>query len=234
MGITLKENGLNGFITNAEIKMQNAQAQVCANYLNEGGVPGDDFIGWVDLPVNYDKEEYARIKKAAEKIKGQCDVFLVIGIGGSYLGARAALEFIKSPIYNNLKKDTPDIYFVGNSISSRALSEIMSLIEGRDFAINVISKSGTTTEPAIAFRLQKKELQERYGKEGAKERIYATTDKARGTLKMLSDREGYETFVIAADIGGRFSVLPAVGLLPMAVAGIDIDAVMQGAADARE
>ena len=234
MGITLKENGLKGFITNTEIKMQDAQAKVCAEYLNNGEAPGNDFIGWVDLPVNYDKEEYERIKKAAEKIKGQCDVFLVIGIGGSYLGARAALEFIKSPIYNNLKKDTPDIYFVGNSISSRALSEIMSLIEGRDFAINVISKSGTTTEPAIAFRLLKKELEERYGKEGAKERIYATTDKARGTLKTLSDREGYETFVIADDIGGRFSVLTAVGLLPMAVAGIDIDAVMQGAADARE
>ena len=234
MGITLKENGLHGFITEEELLKQDAQAQQCAAWLNDGQAAGSDFLGWVDLPVNYDREEYERIKKAAKKIQGQCDVFLVIGIGGSYLGARAALEFIQSPIYNNLKKDTPDIYFIGNSISSRALAEVMSLIEGRDFAINVISKSGTTTEPAIAFRLLKDQLEERYGKEGAKERIYATTDKARGTLKQLSDREGYETFVIADDIGGRYSVLTAVGLLPMAVAGIDIDAVMQGAADARE
>ncbi|MBO4992091.1 MAG: glucose-6-phosphate isomerase [Firmicutes bacterium] len=234
MGITLKENGLHGFITEEELLKQDAQAQQCAAWLNDGQAAGSDFLGWVDLPVNYDREEYERIKKAAKKIQGQCDVFLVIGIGGSYLGARAALEFIQSPIYNNLKKDTPDIYFIGNSISSRALAEVMSLIEGRDFAINVISKSGTTTEPAIAFRLLKDRLEERYGKEGAKERIYATTDQARGTLKQLSDREGYETFVIADDIGGRYSVLTAVGLLPMAVCGIDIDAVMQGAADARE
>ena len=234
MGITLKENGLHGFITEEELLKQDAQAQQCAAWLNDGQAAGSDFLGWVDLPVNYDREEYERIKKAAKKIQGQCDVFLVIGIGGSYLGARAALEFIQSPIYNNLKKDTPDIYFIGNSISSRALAEVMSLIEGRDFAINVISKSGTTTEPAIAFRLLKDQLEERYGKEGAKERIYATTDKVRGTLKQLSDREGYETFVIADDIGGRYSVLTAVGLLPMAVGGIDIDAVMQGAADARE
>lgn len=234
MGITLKENGLFGFITEEELQKQDAQARQCAQWLDSGEGAGSDFIGWVDLPVNYDKEEYDRIKKAAKKIQGQCDVFLVIGIGGSYLGARAALDFIQSPIYNNLKKDTPDVYFVGNSISSRSLAEVMSLIEGRDFAINVISKSGTTTEPAIAFRLLKKELIKRYGAKEAKERIYATTDRAKGTLKKLSDREGYETFVIADDIGGRYSVLTAVGLLPMAVSGIDIDAVMKGAKDARK
>ena len=234
MGIRLKENGLQGFITEEELQKQNAQVQQCAGWLESGEAAGNDFLGWVDLPVTYDKEEYQRIKKAAKKIQGQCDVFLVIGIGGSYLGAKAALDFIQSPIYNNLKKDTPDIYFVGNSISSRVLAEVMSLIEGRDFAVNVISKSGTTTEPAIAFRLLKKELERRYGKEGARERIYATTDRVRGTLKKLSDREGYETFAIADDIGGRYSVLTAVGLLPMAVSGIDIDQVMRGAADARE
>lgn len=234
MGITLKENGLKEFVTAEEIKKQDAQTQQCARWLHTKEAAGNDFLGWVDLPAEYDREEYARIKAAAEKIQKHSEVFLVIGIGGSYLGARAALDFIQSPFYNNLKKDTPDIYFVGNNISSRYLDEILSLIEGRDFSVNVISKSGTTTESAIAFRFLKKELEKRYGKEGAKERIFATTDRERGTLKQLCNQEGYETFVIADDIGGRFSVLTAVGLLPMAVAGIDIDAVMQGAADARE
>ena len=195
---------------------------------------GNDFLGWVDLPVDYDKEEFERIKKSADKIKSDSDILIVIGIGGSYLGARAAIEFLKSPYYNNKKKDTPDIYFAGNSISSTALSELLELCDGKDVSVNVISKSGTTTEPAIAFRIFRNYLEEKYGKEGAKERIYCTTDKARGTLKQLADVEGYESFVIADDVGGRFSVLTAVGLLPIAVAGCDIDALMKGAADARE
>ena len=173
-----------------------------------------------------------RIKAAAKKIQQNSDILIVIGIGGSYLGARAAIELMKSPLYNNLKKDTPDIYYVGNNISPTYLNEIVSLCEGKDFSVNVISKSGTTTEPALAFRVFREMIEKKYGKEGAKERIFATTDKARGTLKELSDKEGYETFVIADDIGGRYSVLTAVGLLPIAVAGCDIDAVMAGAAQA--
>lgn len=194
---------------------------------------GNDFLGWVDLPENYDKEEFARIKAAAAKIKNTCDVFIVIGIGGSYLGARAAVEFVKSPLYNALKKDTPDIYFSGNSISASAMSEILSVCEGRDVCINVISKSGTTTEPAVAFRFFRALLEKKYGADGARERIFVTTDKAKGTLKGFSDKKGYETFVVPDDVGGRYSVLTAVGLLPIAVAGIDIDAMMKGAADSR-
>ena len=195
---------------------------------------GNDFLGWVDLPENYDKEEFARIKIAAEKIKKSCDALVVIGIGGSYLGARAAIEFVKSPLYNSLKKDTPDIYFVGNNISTTALTEIISILDGKDICVNVISKSGTTTEPAIAFRVFKAMLTEKYGVGGARERIFVTTDKARGTLKHFSDEAGFETFVVPDDVGGRYSVLTAVGLLPIAVAGIDIDAMMKGAADSRE
>ena len=195
---------------------------------------GSDFTGWVDLPVNYDKEEYARIKAAAKKICSSCDVFLVIGIGGSYLGARAAVEFVKSPLYNTLKKDTPDIYFTGNSISSTALYELLSICEGKDICINVISKSGTTTEPAVAFRIIREMMIKKYGKEEAMKRTYITTDKKRGALKALADAEGCETFVVPDDIGGRYSVLTAVGLLPIAVAGIDIDNMMKGAYDARE
>ena len=195
---------------------------------------GNDFLGWVDLPENYDKEEFARIKIAAEKIKKSCDALVVIGIGGSYLGARAAIEFVKSPLYNSLKKDTPEIYFVGNNISTTALTEIISVLEGKDICVNVISKSGTTTEPAIAFRVFKAMLTEKYGVAGARERIFVTTDKARGTLKHFSDEAGFETFVVPDDVGGRYSVLTAVGLLPIAVAGIDIDAMMNGAADSRK
>lgn len=194
---------------------------------------GNDFLGWLDLPVNYDKEEFARIKVAAEKIQKSCDILVVLGIGGSYLGARAAIEFVKSPLYNELKKDTPSVYFAGNNISPNALSELLSICEGRDVCINVISKSGTTTEPAIAFRVFREWLINKYGVDGARERIFVTTDKCRGTLKKFSDESGYETFVVPDDVGGRFSVLTAVGLLPIAVAGIDIDAMMQGAADAR-
>ncbi|MBQ8907801.1 MAG: glucose-6-phosphate isomerase [Clostridia bacterium] len=195
---------------------------------------GSDFLGWVDLPENYDKEEFARILTAAEKIKKSCQVLVVIGIGGSYLGARAVIEFLRSPLYNNLKKDTPDIYFAGNTISAASLAEVFALCEGKDVCVNVISKSGTTTEPAVAFRAFRSYLEEKYGKEGARERIFVTTDKAKGTLKQFSTERGYETFVVPDDVGGRFSVLTAVGLLPIAVAGIDIAALMAGAALARQ
>lgn len=195
---------------------------------------GNDFLGWLDLPVDYDKEEFERIKAAAARICSDTDVLIVVGIGGSYLGARAAIEFLKSPYYNSLKKDTPDIYFAGNTISGSALSDILKLCEGKRVSVNIISKSGTTTEPAVAFRVLRDMLEERYGKEEAAKRIYCTTDKARGTLKQLADENGYECFVIPDDVGGRFSVLTAVGLLPIAVCGADIDKLMAGAAAARE
>lgn len=198
---------------------------------------GNDFLGWIDLPVNYDKEEFSRIKKAAEKIQSDSEVLLVIGIGGSYLGARAAIEFLRHSFYNIVDKSvrkTPEIYFCGNSISSTYLKDLMDVIGDRDFSINIISKSGTTTEPAIAFRIFKEMCEKKYGKEGAAKRIYATTDKARGALKKLATEEGYETFVVPDDVGGRFSVLTAVGLLPIAVSGADIDKLMEGAASGRE
>ena len=202
--------------------------------LKDGSGAGSDFIGWVDLPVSYDKDEFARIQKAAKKIQSDSKALVVIGIGGSYLGARAVIELLKSPNYNMLQKSTPDIYFAGNGISSDALTEILAMIGERDFSVNVISKSGTTTEPAIAFRIFKELLEKKYGKEGARERIYATTDKAKGALKTLATKEGYETFVVPDDVGGRYSVLTAVGLLPIAVSGIDIEKLMQGAAKERE
>ncbi len=198
---------------------------------------GNDFLGWIDLPVDYDKEEFTRIKKAAEKIQSDSEVLLVIGIGGSYLGARAAIEFLRHSFYNIVDKSvrkTPEIYFCGNSISSTYLKDLMDVIGDRDFSINIISKSGTTTEPAIAFRIFKEMCEKKYGKEGAAKRIYATTDKARGALKKLATEEGYETFVVPDDVGGRFSVLTAVGLLPIAVSGADIDKLMEGAASGRE
>ncbi len=198
---------------------------------------GNDFLGWIDLPVDYDKEEFDRIKKAAEKIKSDSDVLVVIGIGGSYLGARAAIEALRHSFYNSVTKEvrkTPEIYYCGNNISSTYLSNLMDAIADKDFSVNVISKSGTTTEPAIAFRIFKKKLEAKYGKEEAAKRIYATTDKAKGALKTLATEEGYETFVVPDDVGGRFSVLTAVGLLPIAVSGADIDKLMQGAANARE
>ena len=198
---------------------------------------GNDFLGWIDLPVDYDKDEFARIKKAAEKIKGDSEVLVVIGIGGSYLGARAAIEFLRHSFYNMVSKEirkTPEIYFAGNSISTTYLKHLIDVIGDRDFSVNIISKSGTTTEPAIAFRVFKEMLEKKYGKEGAAKRIYATTDKARGALKKLSDEEGYEEFVVPDDVGGRFSVLTAVGLLPIAVSGADIDKLMEGAASGRE
>jgi glucose-6-phosphate isomerase len=198
---------------------------------------GNDFLGWIDLPVNYNKEEFQRIKKAAEKIRNDSDVLIVIGIGGSYLGSRAAIEMLSHTFYNSVSKDkrkSPNVYFVGNNISSTYMVDLLETIEGKDVSVNVISKSGTTTEPAIAFRIFKDLLEKKYGKEEAKTRIYATTDKARGALKSLADSEGYETFVIPDDVGGRFTVLTPVGLLPIAAAGIDIDEMMSGAAAARE
>lgn len=234
MAVKLNTKYLDGMISDHELEGVKSQITAAHNLIETRSGQGNDFLGWVDLPVDYDKEEFARIKSAAEKIKQKADILIVIGIGGSYLGARAAIELLRSPFYNNMKKDTPDIYYVGNSISPTYLNEVLSICEGKDICVNVISKSGTTTEPALAFRIFKKLVEDKYGKEEAKERIFATTDKARGTLKELSDKEGYETFTIADDIGGRFSVLTAVGLLPIAVAGCDIDKIMQGAAAARE
>ncbi len=234
MAVRLNDKHVKAFISNEEYEAIAPQIRASHDILHNKTGLGNDFLGWLDLPVDYDKEEFARIKKAAEKIKADTDVFVVIGIGGSYLGARAAIEFLKSPNYNALPKDTPDIYFTGNSISSTALSELLKICEGKRVSINMISKSGTTTEPAIAFRVFRELLEKEYGKEGARERIYCTTDRAKGTLKQLAAKEGYETFVVPDDVGGRFSVLTAVGLLPIAVAGADIDALMAGAAKARE
>ncbi len=233
MAVKLNTTYLNGFLAEHELVALKPQVEAAHRQLHERSGLGNDFLGWLDLPTSYDKAEFARIKAAAEKIKANSDVLIVIGIGGSYLGARAAIELLKSPFYNNMKKDTPEIYFAGNNISSTYLNEILSICEGKDIAVNIISKSGTTTEPALAFRVFRELLEKKYGKDGAKERIFATTDKARGTLKELADREGYETFVIPDDVGGRFSVLTAVGLLPIAVAGCDIDRIMAGAAQAR-
>lgn len=206
--------------------------EAMATLMNKTG-EGNDFLGWINLPTDYDKEEFDRIKESAEYIKNNADVLIVIGIGGSYLGARAVIEAIKSANYNLLKKDTPDIYFIGNSISPSSLNEIVSLCEGKDICVNVISKSGTTTEPAIAFRVFRELVYSKYSPEEAAKRIFCTTDKAKGTLKNLADEEGYPSFVVPDDVGGRFSVLTAVGLLPIAVAGIDIDALMAGARDAQ-
>ena len=212
-------------------------AAACAaaiDTLVNGTGAGNDFTGWVDLPENYDRAEFARIQAAAQKIQANSKALVVIGIGGSYLGARAVIELLKSPNYNALPKDTPDIYFAGNGISGEALTELLTMIGDRDFSVNVISKSGTTTEPAIAFRIFKELLEKKYGKDGARERIFATTDKARGALKTLATQEGYETFVVPDNVGGRYSVLTAVGLLPIACAGIDIDRLMRGAQEERK
>lgn len=234
MAVKLNKNYLADFIGADELKGIQHEVEASVKMLHEKTGLGNDFLGWLNLPTDYDKEEFARIKAAAKKIQGNSDVLIVIGIGGSYLGARAAIEFLKSPFYNNLKKDTPDIYYVGNNINPTYLNEVISICKDRDFSVNVISKSGTTTEPALAFRVFKKMVEEKYGKEEAKNHIFATTDKAKGTLKSLSDTEGYETFVVPDDVGGRFSVLTAVGLLPIAVAGCDIDALMAGAAQAQK
>ena len=232
MTLMVNDKYVKPFIDEKALSAMQGEVAAAHKTLMQGTGEGNDFLGWVRLPENYDKEEYARIKTAAAKIQKSCDVLIVIGIGGSYLGARAVIEFLKSPMYNNLKKDTPDIYFAGCNISAQSLNELLSICEGKDVCINVISKSGTTTEPAIAFRVFRALLEEKYGVEGAKERIFVTTDKARGTLKKFADEAGYETFVVPDDVGGRFSVLTAVGLLPIAVSGVDTDALMQGAADA--
>ena len=233
MTLRLSDKYLNGIVSDEDIKAIAPEIIAAHNTLVSRSGEGSDFLGWVDLPVNYDKEEFERIKAAAEKIKKSCDVFIVIGIGGSYLGARAAIEFCTSARYNDINKGTPDIYFSGNDISASNMAELLEICEGKDICINVISKSGTTTEPAIAFRIFRDLLYKKYGAEEARKRIFVTTDKARGKLKELSDAEGYETFVVPDDVGGRYSVLTPVGLLPIAVAGIDIDQMMKGAADAR-
>ncbi len=233
MATTLNDGYLSGFIAEDEFAGIAPQIKLAHEQLHNGTGLGNDYIGWVDLPSAYDREEFARIKAAAQKIISDTDVFIVIGIGGSYLGARAAIEFLKSPLYNSMNKNTPDIYFTGNSISSTALSQLLDICDGKDVSINMISKSGTTTEPAIAFRVLRDYLEKKYGKEEACRRIYCTTDRAKGTLKELADREGYETFVVPDDVGGRYSVLTAVGLLPIAVSGANIDELMQGAAQAQ-
>lgn len=225
-----------GFISAEEVENIKASVMCAKEVLLAKNGAGNDFLGWIDLPVDYDKEEFDRIKKAAAKIQSDSDVLLVIGIGGSYLGARAAIEFLTHSFYNVLNKEerkTPEIYFVGNSISSKYIKDLQDVLKGKDFSINIISKSGTTTEPAIAFRVFKEMLVEKYGREEANRRIYATTDKARGALKNLANQEGYESFVVPDDVGGRFSVLTAVGLLPIAVSGVDIGELMEGAAFGR-
>ncbi len=232
MSVKLNEKYLSSFVNEHEIAQMQPQVTLADSMLRQKNGPGNTFLGWVDLPEQYDKEEFARIKIAAEKIQNTCDVLVVIGIGGSYLGARAVIEYLKAPLYNTLKKKTPDIYFAGNCISADSLNEILQICEGRDVCVNVISKSGTTTEPAVAFRVFRAYLENKYGKDAAKDRIFVTTDRARGTLKQFSTDAGYETFVVPDDVGGRFSVLTAVGLLPIACAGIDIDALMAGAASA--
>ena len=235
MAMNLKMTGVTGFVNPNELDKMAVMMNAANEVLLSRTGAGSDFLGWLDLPVNYDKEEFARIQAAAKKIQGDSDVLVVIGIGGSYLGARAAIEFCKGQMYNGIREaGIPEVYFVGNNISSSYLNDVVKIIGARDFSVNIISKSGTTTEPAIAFRIFKKLLEEKYGKEGAKGRIYATTDKSRGALKALSDAEGYQTFVVPDDVGGRFSVLTAVGLLPIAAAGVDIEAMMKGAQDARE
>lgn len=226
-----------GFVSDEEIGAMKRIVENAKDTLVNKTGEGNDFLGWIDLPIDYDKEEFARIKKAAEKIKNDSDVLLVIGIGGSYLGARAAIEFLRHGFYNSIDKEvrkTPEIYYCGNNLSSTYLTQLIETIGDRDFSVNVISKSGTTTEPAVAFRIFKKMLEKKYGEEEAAKRIYATTDKEKGALKNLATDKGYESFVVPDDVGGRFSVLTGVGLLPIAVSGADIDKLMEGAASMRE
>lgn len=235
--LTLDLSKTASFLESHEIDYLEEAVKAAHDKLHNGTGAGNDFLGWIDLPVNYDKAEFEKIKKAAEKIKSDSDVLVVIGIGGSYLGARAAIEMLTNTFHNSLdssKRKAPKIFYVGNNISSTYMADLLEAVEGKDISVNVISKSGTTTEPAIAFRIFKDYLEKKYGKEEAVKRIYATTDKSKGALKVLSDAEGYQTFVVPDDIGGRFSVLTAVGLLPIAAAGVDIDQIMKGAADARE
>ena len=235
--IKLDYSKIKDFVSEEEIANMKSTVLNAQKTLNDKTGAGSDFLGWTTLPKDYDKEEFERIKKAAQKIRSNSDVLIVIGIGGSYLGAKAAIDMLTNSFYNLMDKDerkAPQILFAGNSISSNYLYDLINLVKDKDISVNIISKSGTTTEPALAFRLFKEILEKKYGKDGAKERIFATTDKAKGTLKNLADEEGYETFVIPDDVGGRFSVLTAVGLLPIAVAGIDVDMMMKGAYDAME
>ncbi|MGM9663593.1 MAG: glucose-6-phosphate isomerase, partial [Eubacteriales bacterium] len=232
MAIRFSDKYLGGIISTNELASIKEETIRASKTLTERTGEGNDFLGWLDLPVTYDKANIEHIKAAAEKIKKSCDVLIVIGIGGSYLGARAAIEFVHGAFYNNKKKDTPDIYFVGNDISSLHLQDVLSICEGKDICINVISKSGTTTEPAIAFRVFRDLLIKKYGADGIKDRIFVTTDKARGALRSQVNEFGYDSFVVDDDIGGRYSVLSAVGLLPIAVSGADIDAMLDGAAKA--
>ncbi len=232
MGLKFDSGFASAFLRENDIEGLRSQVAAAHKAIADKSGLGSDFLGWVDLPESYDKEEFARIKKAAKKIQGDTDVLLVIGIGGSYLGARAAIEFLKGQNFNRLRDGVPEIYFTGNSISGSALADIIKICENKRVSVNIISKSGTTTEPAVAFRVFRKMLEERYGEKEAAERIYCTTDKARGTLKQLADSKGYECFVVPDDVGGRFSVLTAVGLLPIAAAGCDIDALMAGARSA--
>ncbi len=233
MAVKFDSSFASGFIREDAIRGMFFQVEAAHKMLEAKTGLGNDFLGWVDLPVNYDKEEFARIQAAAKKIQSDTDILIVIGIGGSYLGARAAIEFLNGTYYNNKKKNTPDIYFTGNSISGNTMAELLEICQGKRISVNIISKSGTTTEPSIAFRVFRNLLEEQYGEEEAAKRIYATTDKARGTLKQLADEKGYETFVVPDDVGGRYSVLTAVGLLPIAVSGADITKLMEGAAAAR-
>ena len=235
--VTFDNSAAKVFVSDAELKNMERIALSAKEELVSKTGAGNDYLGWIDLPVKYNKKEFARIKEAAAKIQSDSDVLLVIGIGGSYLGARAAIDFLRHSFYNNISKKqrkTPEIYYVGNSISTQYMAHLKDVIGNRDFSINMISKSGTTTEPAIAFRIFKKMLIDKYGKEEANKRIYATTDKAKGALKKVADEEGYEEFVVPDDIGGRFSVLTAVGLLPIAVSGADLDALMKGAKEMRK
>ena len=237
MSLTFDYSGARDVIRMDELKNLRLSAEIAKEVLISGRGAGREFTGWIDLPINYDKEEFARIKRAAKKIQGDSEALVVIGIGGSYLGARAAIHFLSHSFQNErakAEKEVPDIYYAGNNMSSAYLNDLLDILKDKDFSVNVISKSGTTTEPAIAFRVLRELLVEKYGKEGASERIYATTDRQKGALKLLAEREGYETFVVPDDIGGRYSVLTAVGLLPIAVSGIDIDLLMAGAAKARE
>ena len=235
--VTFDYSKASKFISDDEVVAMKKIAEDAKEVLVNKSGAGNDFLGWIDLPVDYDKDEFARIKAAAKKIQSDSEVLVVIGIGGSYLGARAAIDFLRHGFYNNVSKEirkTPEIYYAGNSISPAYLKGLLDVVGDRDFSVNIISKSGTTTEPAIAFRIFKEKLEKKYGKEEAAKRIYATTDKAKGALKNLATEEGYESFVVPDDVGGRFSVLTAVGLLPIAVSGADIDKLMEGAASGRE
>lgn len=235
--VTFDYSKASKFISDDEVVAMKKIAEDAKEVLVNKSGAGNDFLGWIDLPVDYDKDEFARIKAAAKKIQSDSEVLVVIGIGGSYLGARAAIDFLRHGFYNNVSKEirkTPEIYYAGNSISPAYLKGLLDVVGDRDFSVNIISKSGTTTEPAIAFRIFKEKLEKKYGKEEAAKRIYATTDKAKGALKNFATEEGYESFVVPDDVGGRFSVLTAVGLLPIAVSGADIDKLMEGAASGRE